>query len=263
MPESSTILIVDDEQNLRETLAVILRDEGYQVYSAAAPSEALTYLRQRAFDIMFLDIRMPEKSGLDLLPEIRQLHPRMPILILTAYASLDSAIEAMRKGANDYLFKPINPIDILHRVNIFLSKRPNSSQDIVQEMKSLLAQLEGSNDSLAVSTGGKEAQAANQRFLHCGKITVDLIARQIFSDGQIVNVTPTSFDYMLALMRHAPETIGYVALVEEAQGYDLTQIEANDLARGRIHELRKALEEDPRRPSIIITIRGVGYRLVC
>lgn len=76
MPESSTILIVDDEQNLRETLAVILRDEGYQVYSAAAPSEALTYLRQRAFDIMFLDIRMPEKSGLDLLPEIRQLHPR-------------------------------------------------------------------------------------------------------------------------------------------------------------------------------------------
>ena len=68
---------------------------------------------------------------------------------------------------------------------------------------------------------------------------------------------------MLDRIRHAPETHGYVAMVEEAQGYDLTQIEANALARGRIHELREALEEDPRRPSIIITIRGVGYRLVC
>lgn len=265
MPEQPTILIVDDEQNLRETLAVILRDEGYLVFSAATPAEALNYLRQRSFNVMFLDIRMPEKSGLDLLPEIRQLHPRMPILILTAYASLDSAIEAMRKGANDYLFKPINPIDILHRVDALIRTRMNNSQDIVQEMKSLLAQLEGSNKGTSVvsSSSKLETEADNQRFLHCGKITLDLIARQIFFDGQVINVTPTSFDYLLALVRHPSETISYVELVREAQGYELTQIEANDLARGRIHELRKALEQDSRNPTTIITVRGVGYRLVC
>lgn len=261
MPEPAHILIVDDEQNLRETLAIILRDEGFQVYSAANPSEALAYLRQRSFDVMFLDIRMPEKSGLDLLPEIRQIHPRMPILILTAYASLDSAIEAMRKGANDYLFKPINPIDILHRVEAILSKRPSTSQDIVQEMKTLLARLEGSSDHSTATA--VEPNGHDQRFLHCGQITLDLVARQIFYEGESVNVTPTSFDYLLALMRHPSETISYVDLVREAQGYDLSQFEANDLARGRIHELRKALKEDSRHPTKIITVRGIGYRLVC
>ncbi len=263
MAEPTNILIVDDEQNLRETLAIILRDEGYQVYSAANPNEALAYLRQRSFDIMFLDIRMPERSGLDLLPEIRQIHPRMPILILTAFASLDSAIEAMRKGANDYLFKPINPIDILNRVNAMLRKRASTSQDIVQEMKTLLAQLEGSSDQIVTPPANQESQENTQRFLHCGKLTLDLAARQIFFDGEILTVTPTSFDYLLVLMRHPSETMTYVDLVREAQGYELSQIEANDLARGRIHELRKALKEDSRHPTKIITVRGIGYRLVC
>jgi len=262
VPESASILIVDDEQNLRETLAVILRDEGYHVYSAANPSEALAYLRQRSFDIMFLDIRMPEKSGLDLLPEIRQIHPRMPILILTAFASLDSAIEAMRKGANDYLFKPINPIDILNRVSIMLQKRANTSQNIVQEMKTLLAQLEDSGQTIPAADES-ETQENNPRFLRCGNIILDLIARQISYDGESISVTPTSFDYLLTLVRHPSETIAYADLVREAQGYDLSPIEANDLARGRIHELRKALKEDPRNPSKIITVRGIGYRLVC
>jgi two-component system, OmpR family, response regulator RpaB len=263
MLEPAKILIVDDEQNLRDTLAVILRDEGYQVYAAANASEALAFLRLRTFDIMFLDIRMPEKSGLELLPEIRQLHPRIPIFILTAFSSLDSAIEAMRRGANDYLLKPIDPGDILNRVEAVLNKRVNTSQDIVQEMKTLLAQLEGSNDLLLSTQGEPGTQENAQRFLHCGKITLDLIARQIFYDGKGINVTPTSFDYLLVLMRHPSETINYVDLVREAQGYDLSKIEANDLARGRIHELRKALKENSRHPEIIITVRGTGYRLVC
>ncbi len=260
--EKLSILIIDDEQNLRETLAVILRDEGHQVVSASNPDDALEHLRQQAFDLTFLDIRMPEKSGLDLLPEIRALRPRMPILILTAYASLDSAIEAMRRGANDYLFKPVNPTEILHRVNEIVRKQSNSSQEIVQEIKTLLTQLEDNNVAPASATPKEESQN-DQRYLHCGKLTVDLFTRQIYRDGELVNVTPTSFDYLLVLMRHVAETVSYVQLVKEAQGYELLKIEANDLARGRIHELRKALEDDSRQPTMIITVRGVGYRLVC
>lgn len=263
MSETATILIVDDEQNLRETLAIILRDEGYTVYAAANPDQALDYLRQQSFDLLFLDIRMPEKSGLDLLPVIRQLHPRMPILMLTAYASLESAIEAMRKGANDYLLKPINPANILQRVETLLRKRANTSQDIVNEMKSLLAQLEGSSDAEANEGDDDTSPTKTQRFLHCGKLTLDLVARQAFSGDEPVTITPTSLDYLIVLARHRNQTLDYVTLVREAQGYELSLLEANDLARGRIHELRRALEEDTRHPTKIITVRGVGYRLVC
>src|SRR5512143_3324234 len=120
---SSTILIVDDEPNLRRILAVILQRAGYQVSTAGTGHEAMEQLQANSFDLTFLDLKMPDVNGLDLLPKIRKLHPDMPVLILTAHATLDSAIEAVRGGARDYLLKPIDPPQILLRVSEILSEQ--------------------------------------------------------------------------------------------------------------------------------------------
>ena len=133
------ILVVDDEPNLRTTLSLILQRDGYVVTTAGGADEAHEKLQAQAFDLVFLDIKMPKKSGLMLLTEIKQLFPDLPVLLLTAFASLDSAIEAVRRGAADYLLKPIDPPQILSRVRQVLSEQqPNRRRAIMNEMQRLL-----------------------------------------------------------------------------------------------------------------------------
>ena len=99
MTTSGTILIIDDEPNLRRSLALILQRAGHTVTTAADAQEALQNMQAGAFDLAFLDLKLPDRSGISLLPELRQLQPDMPILILTANATLETAIAAVRQGA--------------------------------------------------------------------------------------------------------------------------------------------------------------------
>jgi DNA-binding response OmpR family regulator len=265
MSVTNSILVVDDEPNLRATLARILQDEGYAVTTAANAQEALQYLQAGAYDLAFFDIQMPEVSGLDLLSNVRVLYPEMPVLILTAHASLDSAIEALRNSADDYLFKPIDPPQILNRVRQLLSEqhKPKRRREIFNEMKELMSELDRidlPSEAGAVRSVGGTADPA--RFLQRGPISLDLHTRQVTVGGALINLTPTAFDYLVTLVRHSPDTVSCETLVLESQGYKLIRVEANDLCRRRIHELRKALERDSRQPHYIITVRGTGYRLV-
>lgn len=267
MSAANTILVVDDEPNLRTTLAHILQDEGYVVTTAANAKIALQYLQAGAYDLAFLDIQMPEVNGLTLLSQIREMYDEMPILILTAHASLESAIAALRHGANDYLFKPIDPSQILERISKILSQqqKPKRRREIFQEMKNLISELDQINvDSNLTEdrrTGGLTA-VDPARFLQRGPICLDLHTHQVTVDGNLFTLTSTSFDYLVTLMRHSPEVVPCTTLVIESQNYILSQIEANEMSRKRIHELRKAIEPDPRTPQHIITVRGIGYRLV-
>ena len=106
---SASILIVDDEENLRLTLSRILNKAGYNITTASSGEEALNLTQAGAFELAFIDLLMPGMGGLALLKEFRKLYPEMPVLILTANATLDSAIEAVRQGARDYLLKPADP----------------------------------------------------------------------------------------------------------------------------------------------------------
>ncbi len=266
MSVTGAILVVDDEPNLRMTLAYILQDEGHTVTTAASAQEALQYLQAGAYDLAFLDIKMPEVSGLTLLSEIRVLYPDMPILILTAHATLDSAVEALRNSANDYLFKPIDPPQILDRVSQILQEqqRPKRQRKIFQEVKHLLSELD-QIDAPSTETELHPLGAASidlARFLQRGAISLDLHTHQATISGGLVSLTPTAFDYLVTLVRHSPDTVSCETLVMESQGYKTTRIEANEICRKRIHELRKAIEENPRQPCYIITARGIGYRLV-
>lgn len=263
---SHTILVVDDEANLRTTLALILQREGYFVTTASDMASARKLLQAGAFDLMFLDLKMPQVDGLALLPEIRRLFPDMPVLILTAHATLESAIEAVRQGARDYLLKPVDPPLIIARVSAVLadSKQPRRRREIMSEMRSLLTELGQMSDLDEPDRDPSGVQPRNgpARYLQRGPFNLDLHARHATLGDQPVNLSPTAFDYLVTLVRHSPDPVTYGVLVMESQGYKPSAVEARDLARWRIHELRKALESDPRRPEIIITVRNVGYRLI-
>jgi DNA-binding response OmpR family regulator len=122
MINQASILVVDDEENLRRTLALILQREGYMVMTAASAEEARGWFQNGAFDLVFLDLKLPDASGLTLLPEMRSDYPDMPVLILTAQDKLGVALEAVRNGARDYLLKPVDPLILLARVKEVLEE---------------------------------------------------------------------------------------------------------------------------------------------
>jgi DNA-binding NtrC family response regulator len=113
---NAAILIVDDDANLRSTMAAILRRAGYIVGTAPGAAEALECLEAQPYDLVFLDLRMPDVGGMDILPEIHTKWPELPILILTAIISLEKAACAIDLGARGYMLKPIEPAVILNRV---------------------------------------------------------------------------------------------------------------------------------------------------
>jgi DNA-binding response OmpR family regulator len=265
MALTHSILVIDDEPNLRFTLVRILQRAGYLVNAAANAQEARQYLQAGAYSLAFLDLQMPDIGGLTLLAELRRLYPEMPVLILTAHATLESAIEAVRQGARDYLIKPIEPQQILDRVAEIVAEQtqPKRRREIVSQLQNLLAELR-ETDETEPPPGSHPAPLVDPtRFLQRGPYALDLHLRQVTRDGQAITLSPTNFDYLITLLRHAPNPVTYQTLVSTSQGYsDISRAEAQELARWRIHELRKALEPDPQNPRHLITVRGVGYRLV-
>jgi DNA-binding response OmpR family regulator len=266
MTTQNIILIVDDENHLRLSLSLILQKETYLVETAANAEDALDCLQQHEYDLMFLDLNMPGTSGIDLLVKVHKQFPHMPVLILTAHAALESAIQAVRLGARDYLIKPVEPVLILTRVAEILaeSEQPARKKEIVGQIQSLLAELQKieGEDTTPTSALAALPPADPARFLKKGIFDLDLHARHAVLNGQYVPVTGIYFDYLGTLLRHAPKPVAYKTLVKESQGYDVDDLEARDLARWRIHELRKVIEEDPEHPRYILTVRSTGYRLV-
>src|SRR5262245_47501491 len=106
------LLIIDDEAGLRRTLRTTLETMDYRVAEAATSTQALDVLHRRRFDLAFLDLRLGKEQGIDLLPELLRTAPGLHVVIVTAFAALDSAVEAMRRGAFDYLPKPFTPDQI-------------------------------------------------------------------------------------------------------------------------------------------------------
>jgi DNA-binding response OmpR family regulator len=267
MTRPYTILIVDDEDPLRLSLSLILEKENYRVETAANAEAALECLQSHGYDLMFLDLSMPGMNGIDLLLEIHKRFPYMPVLILTAHAALESAIQAVRLGARDYLIKPVEPVVILTRVAEILAEReqPARKKEIVGEMQALLSELQKIEGEEGTPSGTPSALplTGSDHLLQKGTFELDLHSRHVTLNGEYVPVTGVYFDYLRTLLRHAPKAVDSKTLVRESQGYDVQDFtEARDLARWRIHELRKMIEADPQHPQYIRTVRGMGYRLV-
>ena len=260
------ILIIDDEPALRQTLGAILKREGYTPFMVGTGHEGISKLCEEHFSLVFLDIKLPDGTGTDLLPQIHQIQPEVPVIILTAHATLETAMQAVKGGARDFLLKPIDPHAILERVGQILQEvqEPLRQREIISQLCDLVAEL-GSPDPTELTakknlTSPEEPKS--DRFLDCGDMRADLHTRHIFIANEAVSLPSTSFDYLVTLMRHSPDPVSFEVLVNESQGFHYTKNEARDITRWHIHQIRKMIEEDPSYPQHLITVRDVGYRLV-
>jgi DNA-binding response OmpR family regulator len=232
------------------------------VTTAENGEQGLSFIRTTNFDLIFMDLRMPGMAGMDVLKLIQASHPNLPVVLFTAQPDLNSAVEALRNGATDYLLKPLKPQALIERAQSILAnqQKENRKREIMAQIEALQAELK----SLTSGETGplQAAKLGADRFLKRGALVLDLHKRRLIINEQTINTPPTSFDYLLVLARHSPNVVNYQTLVAEAQGYQADAREAQELTKWHIHQLRQAIEVDAHVPSILINVRGTGYRLV-
>ncbi|HLO28441.1 MAG TPA: response regulator transcription factor [Anaerolineales bacterium] len=266
MSPEGHILVVDDEASLRQTLARILQRAGFEVTTIASGGEALALLAQQLFDLVYLDIRMPDMSGLEVLKTIHAKNPELPVILFTAQPDLSSAVEALRRGATDYLLKPLKPQTIIDRTQTILAdkQKERRKRELQRQIDTLQAELNTleNKDTLPLEQTSQQLQPADDRFLKHGMLTLDMHTRRVTMNERVINLPPTSFDYLLVLARHTPNVVDYQTLVSEAQGYETDPHEAQELTKWHVHHIRQAIEPDAHNPIYVINVRGVGYRLV-
>lgn len=124
MGEKRRILVVDDEQQMRLAVAETLRRAGYETSEASSPPEALTLFKKSDYDLVISDIRMPEMTGIEMLPRLKAMNPNIPVIMVTAYGTIEDAVEAMKRGASDYILKPFSPDHLEEVVARLLNIKP-------------------------------------------------------------------------------------------------------------------------------------------
>ena len=247
------MLLVDDERTARLSLAEILRMEGYDVVVAEGGSAAILLLRAQDFDVLLCDLKMPEVDGLDVLAACRQYRPSTEFILMTAYGTIDTAVEALRRGASDYLLKPALPETILESIEKVLEKRRRTL-----ERESLMGML----TETVAALQGVEIQsepAGQRRLLRRRGVTLDLDRRTASIEGELLALTPTEFALLSHLMAVGDRPVSPEELVAHVHGYQSGPEEARSLVRVHISRLRHKLEQNPANPSLILTVRGVGY----
>jgi DNA-binding response OmpR family regulator len=265
MTTLGNVLIIDDEDSLRHTLTRVLRTAGCQVSSAADAPHALNLINSITFDLIYLDIHLPSMNGLEVLEKIRSSFPELPVILFTAYASLQTAVEAIRLGATDYLVKPIDPEVFVARTRVILSEQivERRKRDLREQIASLQAELNSlENVSTQSHPGMIPSPESGNRFLKRGKFVLDLQAQRATLKERVLSLPPTAFIYLTILASHSPEAVDYQSLVTEAQGYAVEPSEASELAKYHIHVLRQSIGVNKDEAGYILNVRGVGYRLL-
>jgi DNA-binding response OmpR family regulator len=261
----AAILIVEDDPGIRRGLADGLAESGYMVVTAPSAEDALARLDVVSVDLALIDLKLPGLSGVDLLRELRQRSPSTVAVIITANPSTESAIEALRLDAFDYLLKPFTLDQVEEAVIRGLELR---RQKIEREM--LLRQLERSLSGLQALQLSDEVEPPTVKApspegkpwdLSCGPFEIDLHRHVVAVDGEALELTPTEFNFLVTLADRAPGVVSPQILLRQATGYQADPGEARDLVKWHIHHLRRKVEKNPKKPRYVINVRGVGYRL--
>lgn len=249
------ILIVDDEKASRKSLKDILKLEGYSVTAKENGEDALAVLESDDFDLMLLDLKMPGMSGLEVLEKTVEIAPKTKIIMLTAHGSLESAIEALRHGAHDYLLKPAAPKDILVSV-----ERGITSGNEDERKRHLLEQMEASLQELKDAEGMEPTTESPRSLFTLGdEIKVDLERREIWHGDRKVSLTPTEGKLMKVLMENRGRVLSHRELVLLVQGYQTTDWEAPEIMRPLVSRLRRKLATFSGGGDWIVNVRGTGY----
>jgi len=221
------ILLVEDEPGLVITLGDRLRSEGHHVEAAADGETGLNIAASGAFDLIILDIMLPRKSGIDVCRDLRQRGISTPVLMLTARGQTVDKVVGLKIGADDYMTKPFEMMELLARVEALLRRAP------------------------AFSTAGEVFQL--------GAIRVDLRRTQVTRHGKPVPLSAKEFQLLRYLVEHRGTTVSRETLLSEVWGYGgVTSSRTVDV---HVAWLRQKLEEDPRQPQWILTVHGLGYKL--
>ncbi len=249
------ILIVDDEETARKSLSDILKLEGYTVMAKGDGQSALDALDEDDFDLMLLDIKMPGMSGLEVLEKAVSIAPDCKIVLLTAHGSMESAIEAVRHGAHDYLLKPASPNDILATVDKAMSLRGET-----QRKRRLLEQMEASIQELKDAEGVESVPTASRSVYSLSdEVKVDLERREILFGDKVISLTPTEGKLMKVLLENRGRVLSHRELVLMVQGYQTTDWEAPEIMRPLVSRLRRKLSKFENGDDWIVNVRGTGY----
>ncbi|MGZ8437866.1 MAG: response regulator [Candidatus Limnocylindrales bacterium] len=222
-----TILVVDDEPTLRETLVDALEAEGFRVVSAADGREALTRFRAERPDLVLLDLMLPELSGIEVCRIIRA-ESGVPIVMLTAKDSELDKVVGLELGADDYVTKPFSLRELSARIRALFRR---SEQAVAIDPPPAVIDL--------------------------GAVQADLGGHRLLRDGQVLPIKPKAFELLAFLIRHPGQVFTRDQLLEHVWGYDYGgETRTVDV---HVHWLRSRIETDPGNPSFIHTVRGVGY----
>jgi two-component system KDP operon response regulator KdpE len=255
----ASIMVVDDEAVTRVSLSDALRLEGYEVDTAASGEEALSLLnKQGPFDLVVLDLKMPGMDGLEVAQRIRETSSDTVIILLTAFGTMETAIEAIRQGAHDYLLKPSPIPKILESVRKGFRKRQQGQrrQRLVQQLKQTVSELDAMESK---ESGEQDVSSEPPRFLEVRDVVLDRQKHVVKRRGEPLELTPTEFRVLSCLMETPDEVWSPKQLVKRARGYEADTQGARAIIRVHVRRLRKKLEPDPSGPTYILNVRGVGY----
>lgn len=233
------VLIVDDEEIARLTLAEILRLEGFIIKTVSSGELAVEMLRNEGFDVMILDLRMNGMSGIDVLNALEDTQPDLAVIILTAYGSIDTAIQAIRFQVQDYLLKPVSSAQILESIHNALAKKSVGERDLAEERAAYRSRVE-------ILPGGA---------------ILTWEKRQISWENGSLSLTPTEARLLKVLFEHKNEVVLHSDMVYFIQGYRLDMEEAAKILRPVVSRLRQKLSSTPGWGDWIKNIRGTGYVL--
>jgi two-component system phosphate regulon response regulator OmpR len=221
---TARVLIIDDDKRLAGMVADYLGEAGYRVSASATARDGEQRLKREAFDALVLDLMLPDGDGLEVCRRIRQTSD-LPILMLTARGDAMDRVVGLEIGADDYLPKPFEPRELLARLRALLRRRG--------------------------------AAAAPRDALRFGRLEVDRGSRRVSIDGDERPLTSYQFSLLVALAEHAGRVMSRDALMDLVKGEALEAFDRSiDI---HISRIRAAIEDDPKKPRRIITVRGAGY----
>jgi len=227
MSNAASVLIVDDEPHIRRLLHGTLARADYRVTEAGSARQALAEIEASAPDVVLLDLGLPDRDGLELLPLIRQ-KSKAAVLVVSAREATDEKVAALDLGAIDYVTKPFDTEELLARVRVALRSR-------------------------LVAEGGKSR-------IEAGDVAIDLVQRRIHKRGEEVHLTPKEFTVVAELARFPGRVITHEKLLAAVWPRDYER--HIEYLRVIVRNIRQKLEDDPASPTVIVNELGVGYRLM-
>ncbi len=225
-PPLVNVLVVDDEPALRKVIRSSLAAGGFTVEEAGTGAEALTFIQQRPFDLVLLDVNMPGMSGVEACRQIRAFAPKTGIVMVTVRDAEEDKVRALDAGADDYVTKPFRFRELVARMGAVLRRT--------------------------------QASGADPRILRAGDLRMDLERRLLWKRDEEIRLSPKEIDLLSFFMKNQNAPLTHVRLLRAVWGAEYGgEVE---YLRTYVRMLRKKIEDDPARPQYLLTEAWVGYR---